>query len=236
MSMGLNADLGVELVSASRREARVRMRMPVTPRHMAATGRVHGGATATIADTALGMGAMLCLPPSATGMAVADMSINFLSSAQVGQTLVADAVRIKGGATTQVWDATVSLEGSGEPVTMVRATAINLYGDRPGGDKPSGGGAEKQVAAAAGASAAAASRQSGAERPRGGDGRQSHVSQAAGALGKNFNIQTMNKQEVRPVLCSFVFFFFSFFFFLLMTLDLILGSPPLLSFTGGGQV
>jgi uncharacterized protein (TIGR00369 family) len=107
-------------------EGRVVLRLPVRPELLAPNGYLHAGAVVALADTACGYGCFASLPDGGTGFTTIELKTNFLGTARDG-TLECEAVRVHGGRTTQVWDATVRDEGA-KTLALFRCTQLVLYG------------------------------------------------------------------------------------------------------------
>lgn len=105
---------------------RLRARMPIRPELLAPNGYLHAASIIALADTACGYGTMADLPDDAKTFTTIELKSNFLATALEGW-LVCDAVRPHHGRTTQVWDATVSIEATGKPVALFRCTQLILY-------------------------------------------------------------------------------------------------------------
>ena len=117
--------LGVDVLSVE--DGRVVLRLPVRPDLLAPNGYLHAGAVVALADTACGYGCFASLPDGGTGFTTIELKTNFLGTARDG-TLECEALRVHGGRTTQVWDATVRDE-SGKTLALFRCTQLVLYGD-----------------------------------------------------------------------------------------------------------
>ena len=112
-------------------EKRVEARLEIRAEMLAPNGYLHAATVIALADTASGYGCVASLPEGATGFTTIELKTNFLGTATEG-TLVCEAVRVHGGRTTQVWDATVTHEG-GKTVALFRCTQLLLYGGGRGG-------------------------------------------------------------------------------------------------------
>jgi len=84
---------GFRLITAE--PGRVVLQFRVHSRHLQVHNVVHGGVTATLADTAGGMATYLAVPPG-TRVATLEMKINFLEAIEQG-TVTADARVIRRG-------------------------------------------------------------------------------------------------------------------------------------------
>jgi uncharacterized protein (TIGR00369 family) len=96
---------------------------------LAPHGFVHGGTLVAIADTLCGYGAIVNLPPDASGFLTIELHTNFLGAAHQGA-LVCTATPLHIGRSTQVWDAVVRDEESGRTLAMLRCTQMVLRPDR----------------------------------------------------------------------------------------------------------
>ena len=69
---------------------------------------------------------MRSLPAGATGFTTVELKSNFFGSAREG-VVVCVARPLHQGRTTQVWDATVTGEGSTKPIAQFRNTQLILW-------------------------------------------------------------------------------------------------------------
>jgi 1,4-dihydroxy-2-naphthoyl-CoA hydrolase len=97
----------------------------VRPDLLAPNGYLHAGAVVALADTACGYGCFASLPEGGAGFTTIELKTNFLGTAREG-TLDCEALRVHGGRTTQVWDATVRSEA--KTIALFRCTQLILYG------------------------------------------------------------------------------------------------------------
>jgi len=81
---------------------RVTATMPVTPDHHQPFGRLHGGVSVVLAETAASVGAYLAAPDG-KGAAGIEVNANHVRPVQTG-TLTATATPLHTGRTTQVWE------------------------------------------------------------------------------------------------------------------------------------
>lgn len=108
----------------------VRAELRVKQALMAPNGFLHAGTVVTLADTCAGYGCVANLPAGATGFTTVELKSNHLGTAREGVIeCLARAVHL--GKTTQVWDATVTHQGSGKTIALFRCTQMVLYG-KPG--------------------------------------------------------------------------------------------------------
>src|SRR5204863_4770667 len=114
--------IGVEVESVV--DVRVRARLPLRDEHMAPNGYLHAASVVALADTACGYGCILSLPEGAVGFTTIELKTNFLRTARTG-TISCEAIRIHGGRTTQLWDATVSDE-DGRAMALFRCSQLVL--------------------------------------------------------------------------------------------------------------
>jgi 1,4-dihydroxy-2-naphthoyl-CoA hydrolase len=101
-------------------------RMIVQPHHLAPNGYLHAASVVALADTLTGFGCFHSRPAGATGFTTIELKSNFFGSAREG-TIVCVARPLHQGRTTQVWDATVSAEGSTKPIAQFRNTQLVLW-------------------------------------------------------------------------------------------------------------
>jgi uncharacterized protein (TIGR00369 family) len=103
----------------------VSARLQVRPDLLAPNGYLHAAVVVGLADTACGYGCRLMLPEGATGFTTIELKSNFLGTVREGG-LACRARIVHGGRTTQVWDATVTAEGSGKTLALFRCTQAIL--------------------------------------------------------------------------------------------------------------
>jgi 1,4-dihydroxy-2-naphthoyl-CoA hydrolase len=116
--------IGYEVLSVGVRS--IATRIDVTRELWGPNKILHGGVIVTLADTTCGYGARLYLPEGATGFATLELKVNYLRPVTDGGARC-DAQIVHVGRTTQVWDATVSVEESGKPIALVRCTQSVLW-------------------------------------------------------------------------------------------------------------
>ena len=120
----LPGHLGVEILTVSR-EA-VESRMSVQKTVMAPNGYLHAASIVALADTSCGYGCVANLPEGASGFTTIELKSNFFGTARDGA-IVCRATPVHLGRTTQVWDAAVSVEGSGARIALFRCTQMVLW-------------------------------------------------------------------------------------------------------------
>lgn len=116
--------VGVEFTTLS--PGRLGGRLVIRADHHAPNGFLHAGVVVSFADTLCGFGCRVFSPPNASGFTTIELKTNFLGTALAG-VLVAEAVLIHGGRSTQVWDATVRLEETEKVIALFRCTQMILY-------------------------------------------------------------------------------------------------------------
>ena len=89
-------------------------------------GFLHAGAVVSLADTCCGYGTVRSLPAGATGFTTIELKSNFFGSAREG-TILCVARPLHQGRITQVWDATITPEGSPKPIAQFRNTQMILW-------------------------------------------------------------------------------------------------------------
>jgi 1,4-dihydroxy-2-naphthoyl-CoA hydrolase len=108
---------------------RVSAEITVT-QELCTTGQtLHGGAIMTLADFLGASGTFLNLPQGASTTTI-ESKTNFISSAKVGDKVVAVAEPVHKGKSTQVWRTTVS-RGDGKIIATVTQTQMVLEGPPP---------------------------------------------------------------------------------------------------------
>src|SRR5262252_7513053 len=116
--------VGVEILKVG--EAGVESRLPVRKEVMAPNGFLHAATVVALADTSCGYGCVALLPEGARGFTTVELKSNFLGTATEGA-IRCKATPVHLGRTTQVWDATVSVEGSGKTIALFRCTQMVLW-------------------------------------------------------------------------------------------------------------
>jgi uncharacterized protein (TIGR00369 family) len=116
--------VGIEMVAVE--SGRVCMRLPLRSEHLAPNGFLHGAVVVALADTACGYGTLAHLPQGASNFTTVELKTNYLGTTRDGA-IVCDATPVHLGRTTQVWDADVRTEASGQRLAMFRCTQIILW-------------------------------------------------------------------------------------------------------------
>lgn len=116
--------LGIKVLEAT--PERMVLAFDVTKAHHAPNGFLHAGAVVTLADTACGYGTVLALPEGASGFTTIELKSNFFATALTGR-VIATAIPVHRGRTTQVWDAEVVSEESGKRMALFRCTQSVLW-------------------------------------------------------------------------------------------------------------
>jgi uncharacterized protein (TIGR00369 family) len=96
---GAAALLGIEMDTMS--PERVTATMPVTPDHHQPFGRLHGGVSVVLAESAASVGGHLAAPDGHTAVGV-EINANHVRAVREGQ-LTATATPLHTGRSTQVW-------------------------------------------------------------------------------------------------------------------------------------
>ena len=120
----LPGHLGVEILTVGR--DLVESRMPVGKQVMAPNGYLHAASVVALADTSCGYGCLAALPESAKGFTTIELKANFMGTTREGA-ILCRAKPLHLGRTTQVWDAEVSVEGSGARIATFRCTQMVLW-------------------------------------------------------------------------------------------------------------
>jgi uncharacterized protein (TIGR00369 family) len=115
---------GVEILSLTPQE--VQSRMAVRREVMAPNGFLHAASVIALADTSCGYGCIAHLPQGASGFTTVELKANFVGTAREGA-ILCHATPVHLGRTTQVWDAVVSVEGSGAKIALFRCTQMVLW-------------------------------------------------------------------------------------------------------------
>ena len=116
--------LGLEILEIG--AAGVSSRLAVRREVMAPNGFLHAASVVALADTSCGYGCVATLPQGAQGFTTIELKANFLGTAREGAVLCR-ATPVHLGRSTQVWDALVSVEGSGARIALFRCTQMVLW-------------------------------------------------------------------------------------------------------------
>ena len=114
--------LGLKLLSVAK--GRVKMRLPWSKTASQSAGLLHGGALATLTDTATAVGTLFLLPEgwrTVTG----ELKINFLDNIREGACR-AEAVLLHQGRKTLVWEIKVVSESTGRLLAVSTSTFFIL--------------------------------------------------------------------------------------------------------------
>ena len=123
-SQTLPGHLGIQITSVT--DGEVHAQLPVRQEVMAPNGFLHAGSIVTLADTAAGYGCVQHLPAGASGFTTVELKSNHLGTVRDGVVAcVAKPAHL--GRTTQVWDVTVTAQGSGKTLALFRCTQMLLY-------------------------------------------------------------------------------------------------------------
>lgn len=116
--------VGVEILSVSAKG--VESRLAVRPEVMAPNGFLHAATVIALADTSCGYGCVALLPQGATGFTTIELKANFMGTARDGA-IFCRATPVHLGRNTQVWDASVTLEGADRVIGLFRCTQMVLW-------------------------------------------------------------------------------------------------------------
>lgn len=116
--------IGIEILSvhAEGLESRLVVRKDL----FAPNGYLHAAAVVALADTSCGYGCTSHLPEGASGFTTVELKSNHVGTTREGS-LFCRATPAHLGRTTQVWDAVVSVEGSGRTIALFRCTQMILW-------------------------------------------------------------------------------------------------------------
>ncbi|HWI38159.1 MAG TPA: PaaI family thioesterase [Burkholderiales bacterium] len=120
----LPGTLGVEIVTVS--AEKVASRMKVEKRLLAPNGYLHAASVVALADTSCGYGCVAALPEGASGFTTIELKSNFMGTTREGA-IVCRATPVHRGRTTHVWDAAVTVEGTGTRIAQFRCTQMILW-------------------------------------------------------------------------------------------------------------
>jgi 1,4-dihydroxy-2-naphthoyl-CoA hydrolase len=99
--------------------------MPLGPEHLNPGGGIHGGVTASFADTLAAYGLFASLPPGAEGFTTVNLNAQYLGRARLGDTVTGTGTLVQGGRQMQTWDITVT--NNDTLVGLVRVTQLLRY-------------------------------------------------------------------------------------------------------------
>ena len=116
--------VGVEILTLT--PDAVESRLPLRREVMAPNGFLHAATVIALADTSCGYGCISRLPEGASGFTTIELKANFLGTAREGA-VRCRATPVHLGRTTQVWDAAVTVEGSGAKIALFRCTQMVLW-------------------------------------------------------------------------------------------------------------
>ena len=114
--------MGVEISEATK--DRIVASMLVRPDLCTAGGVCHGGAFMAFADTVGAIGTVVNLPPNTRTTTIESKS-NFMGAAPVNSRVIAEAIPLHKGRTTQVWQTTIRTE-AGKLCAVVTQTQMIL--------------------------------------------------------------------------------------------------------------
>ena len=112
--------MGLEYVSADK--TKVVARLVVTPELCTLGNIVHGGCLMALADTTGAVGAFLNLPEGATTTTL-ESKTNFVASAPVGSTILAEATPVHLGRRTMIWQTKIT-NTDGKLLALVTQTQM----------------------------------------------------------------------------------------------------------------
>ena len=116
--------LGV--VIDSHEPGRLTAHLDVRPEVLAPNGYLHAATVVGLADTACGLATRALLPESASGFTTIELKTNYLGTTTEGRIEVV-ATNAHAGRTTQVWDAVVTVAGTGKTIALFRCTQSVLW-------------------------------------------------------------------------------------------------------------
>ncbi|HCF3131922.1 TPA: PaaI family thioesterase [Pseudomonas aeruginosa] len=104
----------------------LRSRMLIERTHLAPNGYLHAAAIVALADTTCGNACMAHLPEGALSFTTIELKSNFLGTITQGA-LRCEALAQHLGRNTQIWDAVVTDEASGQRLALFRCTQMVLW-------------------------------------------------------------------------------------------------------------
>ncbi len=116
--------LGIEITDLQ--ERRLASRMVVKQRHIAPNEFLHAASVVALADTSCGYATIAHLPKGAKSFTTIELKTNFLGTVREGA-ITCGATAQHLGKTTQVWDAVVMDEKTGQKLALFRCTQMVLW-------------------------------------------------------------------------------------------------------------
>lgn len=111
--------LGMTVIELSEKYAEASM--PVTEDNQQTMGFLHGGATIALAETIGGIGSYAILPQE-EGCVGMQISASHISSANIGDTVIAKADLIHRGKRSHIWDVNIYSEKTGRLISSIKVT------------------------------------------------------------------------------------------------------------------
>ena len=102
-------------------------RFTVTHPLIAGTGYLWAPVVITLADALCAFGVSRHWPDGAVRFTTVEAKSNFVGSAEEGHVVGGTSAPLHLGRTTQVWDATVAVEGTGKTIAVFRCTQLVLW-------------------------------------------------------------------------------------------------------------
>jgi uncharacterized protein (TIGR00369 family) len=116
----------IGVVVDSHEPGRLTAHLDVRPEVLAPNGYLHAATVVGLADTACGLATRALLPEGASGFTTIELKSNYLGTTREGRIEVV-ATNAHAGRTTQVWDAEVTVAGSGKTIALFRCTQSVLW-------------------------------------------------------------------------------------------------------------
>ena len=116
--------LGIEVTRLQ--EKALFSRMAVKQLHIAPNEFLHAASVVALADTSCGYATIAHMPKGARSFTTIELKSNFLGTVREG-VIACEATAQHLGKTTQVWDAVVTDEATGQKLALFRCTQIILW-------------------------------------------------------------------------------------------------------------
>lgn len=116
--------LGIEVTRLEERT--LISRMAVKQLHIAPNDFLHAASVVALADTSCGYATIAHMPKGARSFTTIELKTNFLGTVREG-TIACEATAQHLGKTTQVWDAVVTDEATGQKLALFRCTQMILW-------------------------------------------------------------------------------------------------------------
>lgn len=116
---------GLEMTELA--QGSLKSRMEIKSSYLASNGYLHAATVVALADTTCGYASTAHLPEGAVSFTTIELKSNHLGTLRQG-VLCCEASAQHLGRSTQIWDAVVTDEASGQRIALFRCTQMVLWG------------------------------------------------------------------------------------------------------------